>query len=163
MWYQSRPVPSCGRRSKSILRSVLVSTLSRWWAARPMSIRKMIDESKGGVRYVDVHVGGSESIITGLLPEGILEPVEPLMLLPEVKDTKQWWGGHIWVGQCQEICLLIARPPIRKSLVQPANGETGRGSVLRRFARRKMAKQNRLSRSAHAGLRRVDLVLYQGG
>jgi len=62
----------------------------------PNVIRKMIEESKGGVRYVDVHVGGSESIITGLLPEGILEPIEPLMLLPEVKDTKQWWGGHIW-------------------------------------------------------------------
>jgi iron(III) transport system substrate-binding protein len=62
----------------------------------PNVIRKMIEESKGGVRYVDVHVGGSESIITGLLPEGILEPLEPLMLLPEVKETKQWWGGHIW-------------------------------------------------------------------
>jgi iron(III) transport system substrate-binding protein len=62
----------------------------------PNVIRKMIEESKGGVRYVDVHIGGSESIITGLLPEGILEAVEPLMLLPEVKDTKQWWGGHIW-------------------------------------------------------------------
>jgi iron(III) transport system substrate-binding protein len=62
----------------------------------PNVIRKMIEESKGGVRYVDVHIGGSESIITGLLPEGILEAVEPLMLLPEVKNTKQWWGGHIW-------------------------------------------------------------------
>ena len=68
----------------------------------PNVIRKMIEESKGGVRYVDVHVGGSESIITGLLPEGILEPVEPLMLLPEVKDTKQWWGGHIWADNAKK-------------------------------------------------------------
>jgi ABC-type Fe3+ transport system substrate-binding protein len=68
----------------------------------PNVIRKMIEESKGGVRYVDVHVGGSESIITGLLPEGILEPIEPLMLLPEVKDTKQWWGGHIWADNAKK-------------------------------------------------------------
>ncbi|HEX9270812.1 MAG TPA: extracellular solute-binding protein [Candidatus Binatia bacterium] len=68
----------------------------------PNVIRKMIEESKGGLRYVDVHVGGSESIITGLLPEGILEAVEPLMLLPEVKDTKQWWGGHVWADNAKK-------------------------------------------------------------
>jgi iron(III) transport system substrate-binding protein len=60
-------------------------------------VRKMVDESKAGVRYVDLHMGGSESIVTGMLPEGILEPLEPLMLLPEVKDPKQWWAGHVWV------------------------------------------------------------------
>src|SRR5262249_51715354 len=44
----------------------------------------------------DLHIGGSESAINSLLPEGLLDPVEPIMLLPEVKDPKQWWGGHIW-------------------------------------------------------------------
>ena len=68
----------------------------------PNVIRRMIEESKGGVRHVDVHVGGSESIITGLLPEGILEAVEPLMFLPEVKDTKQWWGGHVWADNAKK-------------------------------------------------------------
>jgi len=62
-----------------------------------MLVRKMIDESKAGVRYVDLHMGGSESVVTGMLPEGVVDPLEPYMLLPEVKDPKQWWGGHIWV------------------------------------------------------------------
>jgi ABC-type Fe3+ transport system substrate-binding protein len=65
-------------------------------------VRKMVDESKAGIRYVDLHMGGSESVVTGMLPEGILEPVEPLMLLPEVKDPKQWWGGHIWVDNAKK-------------------------------------------------------------
>ncbi|MGE5218939.1 MAG: ABC transporter substrate-binding protein [Chloroflexota bacterium] len=60
-------------------------------------VRKIVGESKAGVRYVDLHMGGSESVVTGLLPEGVLEPIEPLMLLPEVKDPKQWWSGHIWI------------------------------------------------------------------
>ena len=64
-------------------------------------VRKMVDESKAGVRYVDVHMGGSESIVTGMLPEGILEPIEPLMLLPEVKDPKQWYGGHVWIDNAK--------------------------------------------------------------
>ena len=60
-------------------------------------VRKMIEESKSGVRYTDLHIGGSESIVGGLLSENVLEPLEPLMILPEVKDPKQWWGGHMWV------------------------------------------------------------------
>ncbi|HEY7317051.1 MAG TPA: extracellular solute-binding protein [Candidatus Binatia bacterium] len=62
-------------------------------------IRRMVDEAKAGVHYFDLHIGGTESIITGLLPENVLEPVEPLLVLPEVKDPKQWWGGHIWADK----------------------------------------------------------------
>jgi ABC-type Fe3+ transport system substrate-binding protein len=65
-------------------------------------VRKMIEESKAGVRYVDVHMGGSESVVTGMLPEAILEPIEPLMMLSEVKDPKQWWAGHVWVDNTKK-------------------------------------------------------------
>ena len=65
-------------------------------------VRKMIDESKAGVRYVDLHMGGSESIVTGMLPEGVIDALEPYMLLPEVRDPKQWWGGHIWVDNAKK-------------------------------------------------------------
>jgi iron(III) transport system substrate-binding protein len=59
-------------------------------------IRRMVDEAKAGAQYFDIHIGGTESAITGLIPENILEPVEPFFILPEVKDPKQWWGGHLW-------------------------------------------------------------------
>jgi ABC-type Fe3+ transport system substrate-binding protein len=65
-------------------------------------VRKMIDEAKAGVRYTDLHMGGSESVVTGMLPEGIVDPLEPYMMLPEVKDPKQWWGGHIWVDNAKK-------------------------------------------------------------
>lgn len=64
-------------------------------------VRKMVEEYKAGVRYFDLHIGGSQSILTGLLPEGVLEAVEPAMILPEVKDPKQWWGGHIWADNAK--------------------------------------------------------------
>ena len=64
-------------------------------------IQRMIDESKAGVRYFDMHIGGTESIISGLLPANVLEPVEPLFTLPEVKDPKNWWGGHLWVDNAK--------------------------------------------------------------
>lgn len=65
------------------------------------AIRRIVDESKAGVRYFDIHVGGTNSIVRGLLGNKLLEPVEPLFMLPEVKDPKQWWGGHMWVDTAQ--------------------------------------------------------------
>jgi iron(III) transport system substrate-binding protein len=64
-------------------------------------IRRMVEEAKAGAQYFDLHIGGTESVITGLLPENILEPVEPFFILPEVKDPKQWWGGHIWADNAK--------------------------------------------------------------
>lgn len=64
-------------------------------------IRKMVEEAKAGAQYFDLHIGGTESAITGLLPENVLAPVEPFFMLPEVKDPKQWWGGHIWADNAK--------------------------------------------------------------
>ena len=64
-------------------------------------IQRMVSESKAGVHYFDVHIGGTESAILGLLAEHVLEPVEPYFVLPEVKDPKQWWGGHMWVDNAK--------------------------------------------------------------
>lgn len=63
--------------------------------------RKIVDETKAGISYFDIHIGGSESIVTGLLPEKILEPIEPFFILPEVKEAKNWWGGHIWIDNAK--------------------------------------------------------------
>ena len=30
-----------------------------------------------------------------------LESFEPALVLPEVKDPKNWWGGHIWVDNAK--------------------------------------------------------------
>ncbi len=65
------------------------------------AVRRMADEFKAGVRTFDLHIGGSSSIVSGMLDEGILDPIEPWMVLPEVKDPKQWWGGHLWVDNAK--------------------------------------------------------------
>lgn len=73
------------------------------------NISRILEENKAGVHYFDVHIGGTSSIVTGLLAEGILEPVAPWMILPEVKDPKNWWGGHIWADRAgQYIYMFLA-------------------------------------------------------
>lgn len=64
-------------------------------------IQRMVSEAKTGIHYFDLHIGGTESVITGLLPENVLDSVETYFLLPEVKDPKQWWGGHIWADNAK--------------------------------------------------------------
>src|SRR5919109_4745096 len=64
-------------------------------------VRRMVDETKAGIHYFDLHIGGTESIVTGLLAENVLEPVEPYFVLPEIKDPKQWWGGHFWIDNAK--------------------------------------------------------------
>ena len=64
-------------------------------------IQRIVSEAKAGIRYFDLHIGGTESVITGMLPENILAPVEPFFVLAEIKDPKHWWGGHIWADNAK--------------------------------------------------------------
>jgi iron(III) transport system substrate-binding protein len=66
------------------------------------NINKIVEEQNAGVRNVDLHIGGTTSIVTGLLAQNLLDPVMPTMLLAEVKDPKQWWGGHIWADNAKK-------------------------------------------------------------
>jgi iron(III) transport system substrate-binding protein len=70
-------------------------------------VRRMADEFKAGVRYFDLHIGGSSSIVSGMLDEGILDPIEPWLALPEVKDPNQWWGGHLWVDNAKRFVYMF--------------------------------------------------------
>ena len=64
-------------------------------------VSRIASEHKAGVRHFDIHIGGSNSAVSGLLDEGILEPIEPYFILPEVKDPKNWWGSHMWVDRAK--------------------------------------------------------------
>src|SRR5688572_15387353 len=72
------------------------------------SIQKIISETKAGIQYVDLHVGGAESAVTVLLAEQALDPIVPHFVLPEVSDPKQWWGGHIWVDNTKRFIYAFA-------------------------------------------------------
>jgi iron(III) transport system substrate-binding protein len=63
---------------------------------------KMVEEQRAGLRTVDLHLGGTTSIISGPLAQNLLAPIPPLMLLPEVRDAKNWWGGHIWADNAKK-------------------------------------------------------------
>ena len=71
------------------------------------AVRRIADEFRAGVHQFDLHFGGSSSIVSGMLDEGILDPIEPWLALPEVKDAKQWWGGHLWVDSAKRFVYMF--------------------------------------------------------
>jgi len=72
------------------------------------NINKIAEEQNAGVRSVDLHIGGTTSIITGLLAPSFLEPVTAALVLPEVRDPKYWWGGHMWADNAKKYVYSFA-------------------------------------------------------
>jgi iron(III) transport system substrate-binding protein len=64
-------------------------------ASGPKNASRIAAEQKAGVRYFDAIICGTGTAV-GLAHDGMLEPMESFWILPEIKDAKQWWGGHIW-------------------------------------------------------------------
>lgn len=71
------------------------------------NINRILEENRAGVHYFDAHIGGTNSMVTGLLQAKVLESIGPSMILPEVKDPKNWWGGHIWADRDQRYIYMF--------------------------------------------------------
>lgn len=65
-------------------------------APGPANANRIASEYKAGVRYFDAFVFGSCTAVP-LIHGGMFESLAPQMVLPEVGDSKNWWGGHIWM------------------------------------------------------------------
>ncbi len=64
-------------------------------APGPQNASRAIAEFKAGVKYFDVLHGGSGTL-EPLMRENMLAPFMDAVILPDVKDPRQWWGGHMW-------------------------------------------------------------------
>ncbi len=56
---------------------------------------KLAAERGAGKFLWDIVIGGTTTALKVLNPAGMLDSVEPALILPEVKDPKQWRGGGI--------------------------------------------------------------------
>ncbi len=56
-------------------------------------LAKVQAEQRAGMYEADVFGAGATSLITTMKPPGLLGNIEPMLLLPEVKDAKAWRDG----------------------------------------------------------------------
>ena len=52
-------------------------------------------ERKAGQYLWDIYVHGATTALEAMIPMGAFDPLEPALILPEVKDPKMWRGGAI--------------------------------------------------------------------
>ena len=58
-------------------------------------VARIKSERAAGISQWDIFIGGTSTPLTGLKPDGALAPLEPALILPEVKDGKNWFGGRL--------------------------------------------------------------------
>ncbi|MBI4333073.1 MAG: extracellular solute-binding protein [Chloroflexi bacterium] len=68
-------------------------------------------ERRAGLNVTDLLIGGLGTTDTVLGPGGLLEPLDPMLLLAEVLDKKAWWGNDLlWVDPDHFHVMFIASP-----------------------------------------------------
>ncbi len=64
---------------------------------------KLMQERRSGLYLQDVGISGQTDLIATLKPAGALDPLPPVLVLPEVADQKYWYDGKFdWAdeGRC---------------------------------------------------------------
>jgi iron(III) transport system substrate-binding protein len=56
---------------------------------------RILAERRLGRYTVDAWIGGANTALTKLIPNGILQPIAPLLVDPEVKDPSNWLQGKL--------------------------------------------------------------------
>jgi iron(III) transport system substrate-binding protein len=79
-------------------------------ASGPEVPPKLSAERKAGQFLWDVYIGGTTTSLTAMDPVGVLQPLEPSLVLPEVKESKNWHGGGPeFVDENRQILIMVRR------------------------------------------------------
>ena len=89
------PVNELRREMDNVLKQKFGIEAELLAAPGPKNASRISAEKKAGVNYFDAIICGTGTA-SGLTHDGMLEPMESFWILPEVKEPKQWFGGHIW-------------------------------------------------------------------
>jgi len=58
-----------------------------------------MSERRAGKYLVDIYLGATGTPLDVLYPGKLLEPIQPILVLPEVKDQSNWFGKRHHYGR----------------------------------------------------------------
>jgi iron(III) transport system substrate-binding protein len=74
----------------------------------PAQLVARIKQERDAGQYLwDVIVQGTTTALRDLKPIGALDLIEPALILPEVKDPKNWLGGKLWFSDKDRFNLVM--------------------------------------------------------
>ena len=73
---------------------------------------KLISERNAGIYTADIYMGGGASILSDYNPRNMLVPIEPYLILPEVKNPSLWFRGTLpfWEKKRASLATLANIP-----------------------------------------------------
>lgn len=72
---------------------------------------KLLAERRAGLYMADAYVGGTTTILTDMKPKDVLLPLEPVLFLPEVLDTKLWFKNTLpWLDRDKMVLQIRMMP-----------------------------------------------------
>jgi len=75
-------------------------------------IQRIMSERRAGQYLVDLYIGSPRDVYSTFLPAGIIDPIQPLLLLPEVVDKSKWWmGKHHYVDAENKFIFIYEGAP----------------------------------------------------
>jgi ABC-type Fe3+ transport system substrate-binding protein len=63
-------------------------------------------ERQGGVYSTDVILAGADSMYTSIQPQGMLDPLRPVLIHPAALDTTGWPDGRLWFADPEQQYIL---------------------------------------------------------
>lgn len=72
---------------------------------------RLFSERRAGLYIPDVLLTGMNNFINETRPAGAVDPLEPALILPEVLDSKVWYGGQIPWGDKEHLVIMANASP----------------------------------------------------
>jgi iron(III) transport system substrate-binding protein len=72
-------------------------------------ISRLMAEQRAGVRQVDLLLGGTDVLLGTFKDKGLLQPIRPLLVLPEVLDPTAWFKGKLLFADSEEKYIAMYR------------------------------------------------------
>lgn len=68
---------------------------------------RILSEQRARIFSVDIHVGGTTTMLESLVPAKALDPVPPALMLPEAIDLSKWYQGRLDYSDSAEKYNLV--------------------------------------------------------
>ena len=68
---------------------------------------RLAAERQAGQYLVDMHIGGTTTMLESLLDANVLDPIRPALILPDVSDPKKWLQGRLDFADREEKYNLV--------------------------------------------------------
>jgi hypothetical protein len=59
-------------------------------------------EQRADIRQADLVLGGTDLLLGTLKDKGFLQPIRPVLMLPEVLDTSAWFRRKLWFADTED-------------------------------------------------------------